>query len=249
MWPNRCLRHVEYHTNITGKSFFGFLDVIVSYNSTFSGDCAYNCIIFHASGEAKGQPDPSLVVSVIHRGRQNEDTLWRQLCWRDHVSQMLTRFATRATLVSDTNFVSWTQKMFLKIFRNISCFRTARNNVADGQRRRTQCCRHNVSSFCQGLNLGDLATTIPYRVTILFVSKLCLRVHIALASSSQPSSTNAGATSPPPPHHLTSRCVLNLSVVIQPLGLSLTFFPHLSLVPSSSICSLCRLFLNCKCPP
>ena len=88
MWPNRCLRHVEYHyTNITGKSFFGFLDVIVSYNSTFSGDCAYNCIIFHASGEAKGQPDPSLVVSVIHRGRQNEDTLWRQLCWRDHVSK------------------------------------------------------------------------------------------------------------------------------------------------------------------
>ena len=39
---------------------------------------------------------------------------------------MLTRFATRATFVAYTNFVSWTQKLFLKISRD----RAARNNVA-----------------------------------------------------------------------------------------------------------------------
>ena len=43
---------------------------------------------------------------------------------------MLTRFATRATFVSDSNVVSWTREMFLKIFRNISCVRAARNGVA-----------------------------------------------------------------------------------------------------------------------
>ena len=88
------------------------------------------------------------------RPGQNEDTLWRQHCWRDRVSQTLTRFATRATFVSDTNLVSWTHKMLLKIFRNICCVRAPRNNVAHfatgGHHRRTQCCRHNVSSFCQG---------------------------------------------------------------------------------------------------
>ena len=35
------------------------------------------------------------------------------------------------------------------------CVRAAHNNVAtfatDGEHRRTQCCRHNVSSFCRGL--------------------------------------------------------------------------------------------------
>ena len=40
---------------------------------------------------------------LVHR--QNEDTLRRQHCWRDHVSQMCPRFATRATSVADTNFV------------------------------------------------------------------------------------------------------------------------------------------------
>ena len=39
---------------------------------------------------------------VAFRGGQNEDTLRQQHCWRDHVSQMLTRFATRATFVVDT---------------------------------------------------------------------------------------------------------------------------------------------------
>ena len=43
---------------------------------------------------------------------------------------MCPRFATHATFVADTNFVSWTHKMFLNIFRNISCVRAARNTVA-----------------------------------------------------------------------------------------------------------------------
>ena len=103
------------------------------------------------SQQGKLRDKPNLVTL---RPGQNEDTL-RQHCWRDHVSQMVTRFATRATFVSDTNLVSWTHKMFLKIFRNICCVRRApRNNVAHfttgGHHRRTQCCRHNVSSFCQG---------------------------------------------------------------------------------------------------
>ena len=50
------------------------------------------------------------------RGRHNLNTLWRQHCWRDHVSQTLIRFATCATFVADSDFVSWTQNMFLKIF-------------------------------------------------------------------------------------------------------------------------------------
>ena len=60
-------------------------------------------------------------------GRQNEHTLTRQHCWSDHVFHMLTRFATRATFVADTNL---DKKMFLKISRNISCVRAACNNVA-----------------------------------------------------------------------------------------------------------------------
>ena len=64
------------------------------------------------------------------RDWQNKDTLWWQHCWCDHVPQILTCFTTRATFVSDTNFASWTHKMFLKIFRNISCVSTAHNNVA-----------------------------------------------------------------------------------------------------------------------
>ena len=51
-----------------------------------------------------------LVLPGLFRGRRNEDTLWRQHCWGDHVSAMLTRFATRATFVEDANFGAWTQK-------------------------------------------------------------------------------------------------------------------------------------------
>ena len=64
--------------------------------------------------------------------------------WCARVSLMLPRFATCEKFVTDTNFVSWTQKS------------ATRNNVAmfsqDWQHRRLQCCCHNVSSFCQGLN-------------------------------------------------------------------------------------------------
>ena len=82
----------------------------------------------------------------LKRGWQNEDTLWRQHCWRDHVSQMLPRIAARAT------FVSWTQKMFLKIFRNISCVRAARNNVA---------------SFCHGRATSQGTMLLPQCVLVL----------------------------------------------------------------------------------
>ena len=50
---------------------------------------------------------------------------------------MPTRFATCTTFVVDTNFVSWIQKVFLKIFRNISCVRTTCNNVTTFCHRRT----------------------------------------------------------------------------------------------------------------
>ena len=48
-----------------------------------------------------------------------------------------------------------THNMFLKISRNFCCVRARRATTlprftTDGQHRRTQCCHHNVSSFCQG---------------------------------------------------------------------------------------------------
>ena len=52
--------------------------------------------------------------SACLRGWQNEDTLWWQHCWRDHVSQMLTHFATHATFLSDTNLCSGHMKCFWK---------------------------------------------------------------------------------------------------------------------------------------
>ena len=61
---------------------------------------------------------------------------------------MLTRFVTRATFVSDTNFVSWTPKMFLKIFRNISCVCAALNNVAAFCHGRATSQDGNVSTRC-----------------------------------------------------------------------------------------------------
>ena len=50
-------------------------------------------------------------------------------------------FATRATILSDTNFVSWTQKMF-----HISCVRAARNNVASFLPRTGNIAGHNVAA-------------------------------------------------------------------------------------------------------
>ena len=76
-------------------------------------------------------------------------------------SKMLTRFATRATFVADTNFVSWTQEMFLKVFTN-NCVHAARF-ATDGHHRSTQCCRHNVSSFCQGARVEKRYTKSVYR--------------------------------------------------------------------------------------
>ena len=55
------------------------------------------------------------VQSVLDlRPWQNEDTLWWQHCWRNRVSQMLTRFATCVTFVSNINFVSLDTKCFWK---------------------------------------------------------------------------------------------------------------------------------------
>ena len=65
-------------------------------------------------------------------------------------------FATHTTFVSDTNFVSCGhKKCFWKSSETflvsawhatmLPCF------PMDGQHRRTQCCHHSVSSFCQGL--------------------------------------------------------------------------------------------------
>ena len=78
----------------------------------------YNNILLRPNEDSYSVPStafPTLLPTVPLRGRQNDDTLWRQHCGRDHVSEMLTRFATRAKFVADTNFVSWTYKMFLKI--------------------------------------------------------------------------------------------------------------------------------------
>ena len=89
------------------------------------------------------------VLNGAVRGRQNGDTLWRQNSWRVHVTQMLTRFVTRA------KFVSWTQKKcfwkpsetFLVSARRATMLPRFATN---GQHRRTHCCRHSVSSSCQG---------------------------------------------------------------------------------------------------
>ena len=68
------------------------------------------CFCFTAKGVGVGER-PACGKWV--GGWPNEDTLWRQHCWRDNVSNMLTRFATRATFVADTNFVCRPQKHFL----------------------------------------------------------------------------------------------------------------------------------------
>ena len=83
-------------------------------------------------------------------GSQNEDTLWRQHCWRDHVSAPNVESFPRGRniCVEDTNFVSWTQRMFLKIVRNISCVRATMlprlartGNIAGHNAAATMCSR------------------------------------------------------------------------------------------------------------
>ena len=66
------------------------------------------------------------------------------------VLKMLTRFATRATFMADTNFVSRAQKMFLMAARRATMFPRF---ATDGQHRRTQCCRCNMCPrFSEGFS-------------------------------------------------------------------------------------------------
>ena len=106
---------------------------------------------------------------IKRQGLANEDTLWRQHCWLDHVSQMLTRFATRATFVADTNFLSWTQQNVSESLRNISCVRAARNNVAAFLPRTGNIAGHNVTATmcprfagasCRSLNISSDAALL-----------------------------------------------------------------------------------------
>ena len=93
------------------------------------------------------------------------------IAWRDHVSQMFTRFATRATFVADTNAASWTQKngseRFQKhLLRTHGAQQMLPTFSTDGQHRRAQRCCHNVSSFrrpprkepvyCQFVHITDI---------------------------------------------------------------------------------------------
>ena len=71
-----------------------------------------------------------------------------------------------ATFVADTNFVSSTQKCFWKYSETflVSARRAKMlpRFATDGQHRRTQCCRHNVSLFCQGFSLIWLRKSRPW---------------------------------------------------------------------------------------
>ena len=65
-------------------------------------------------------------------------------CW------LVTNVATRATFVVDSNFVTWTQKMFLKHSLCLSARRATMlppRFATGGQHRRSQCWRYNVSPF------------------------------------------------------------------------------------------------------
>ena len=119
--------------------------------------------------------------SVLAKGRQNKDTLWQRHCWRDHVSQRLSCFATCAIFVADTNVVSWTQmlcpehkKCFWK--SSATLLVSARHATmllhfaTDGQHGKAQCCCHNVSSFVtNSLQLHDchIAKTMPTHICLL----------------------------------------------------------------------------------
>ena len=69
-------------------------------------------------------------------------------------TQLFPRLHAHATFVADTNFVSGTQRMFLILFRNISC--PQQNNVSQFAQPKKhhgqQCVRKNVSSFTRALN-------------------------------------------------------------------------------------------------
>ena len=73
------------------------------------------------------------------------------------VSQILTRFATHATFVPTQILCPGHKTFFWKSSETflVSARRATMlpRLATDGQHRRTQCCRHNLSSFCQGLRL------------------------------------------------------------------------------------------------
>ena len=76
-------------------------------NPCYAGEHRYNiCVavdLFTLSGLCQNQ-GVSMGAFARLRPLQNEDTLGRQHSWPDHVSELLTRFATRAKFVADTNF-------------------------------------------------------------------------------------------------------------------------------------------------
>ena len=100
------------------------------------------------------------------RGNIVAATLLRWSCF-----PKLTRLATHATFVADTKKCFWkSSEKFLVSARRAMFSRFA----TDGQHRRTQCCRHNVSSFCRGLKLV-IWTSIEWSLVPMVV-----RVHFVL---------------------------------------------------------------------
>ena len=95
-------------------------------------------------------PDKRPRAALIGFGKTSH-TMRLQHCWHEHVSQTLTRFATRATFVAETKCALGTKILSSETFL-VSAWRATMSPrfVTDGQRR-TQCCRYNVSSFCWGL--------------------------------------------------------------------------------------------------
>ena len=72
---------------------------------------------------------PTLVCVWAFRNWQNEDTLWRQHYWRVIMFPNVSSFCHARDICVRHKFCVLDTKMFLKIFRNTSCVRAARNNV------------------------------------------------------------------------------------------------------------------------
>ena len=127
------------------------------------------------------------VVRTLFSVRQNEGFVAAR-CWL---------VLPRATFVTGTNFVSWTQKLFLKIFRNdpyvrVACAAPEQNTgivrmrrrlvsarrvtmlarfATNRQHRRTQCCRHEVSAFFQSFVLTPRAVTVT-KIDVVGISRV-----------------------------------------------------------------------------
>ena len=88
-------------------------------------ECAFACLKGHCWTDlAEYYSTIRNAFAVNVRGRQTRDTLWRQHWWRDLVFQM------SLSLPRVQDLWRTQKKLFLEIFRNISCVRAARNNVA-----------------------------------------------------------------------------------------------------------------------